>query len=108
MKTLRTKPNQASLSNAAPRKRNTLQQRLLYTIIPIVLLPLFITGAVEYIYTSNRERDQALERLKENSELMRQGTDIFLNSRLNYSQVLVESPDVFNLFERAAVKASRS
>jgi methyl-accepting chemotaxis protein PixJ len=85
---------------AKPRDRQPLQKRLLFTILPTVILPLLIAGGLGFASSRERGRNSELERLQSGAFSTRQATASFLNAKLSSIKVYVQNPDVQALIKQ--------
>jgi methyl-accepting chemotaxis protein PixJ len=82
------------MNTPTTRHRQPLQKRLLFTILPTVILPLLIAGGLGFASSQERGRKSELERLQSGAFLTKQATTSFLNAKLGAMKVYVQNPEV--------------
>jgi methyl-accepting chemotaxis protein PixJ len=74
--------------------RQTLQKRLLLTILPTALLPVIIAGVWGFASSRENSRNSELERLQSGAFLTKQATNSFLDAKLRVIRTFTQSPAV--------------
>ncbi len=98
MNTQQTQTNDAlSLEST----RQPLRQRLLITLLPTILIPLFIAGLFGYNTASNRGREEKLQQVQQDGLLTAQNTSALFDEKLRVANLLGQNPLSKKAFDRA-------
>jgi methyl-accepting chemotaxis protein PixJ len=99
----------AATSVPAPTKpQQTLRQRLLLTILPSILIPLFIAGLLGYGTARNRGRESELGHVQQDAFLTAQNTSAIFQEKIRVAELIGQSPTAQALFQRAASQVAES
>lgn len=81
----------------APRSKGvSLRQRLLMTILPVVLVPLVLAGAIGYRIVEQRSEERVQEQLENQALLTSEGATAVLEDLLDLPRAIAASPLVVN------------
>jgi methyl-accepting chemotaxis protein PixJ len=81
-------------------QRQPLRQRLLTTLVPSILVPLFIAGFLGYTTARNRGRDAELANLKKESNLTADNINALFEEKLRVADTIGQSPSIRSTFRR--------
>ncbi|MGF1521349.1 MAG: GAF domain-containing protein [Leptolyngbyaceae cyanobacterium] len=85
------------IGGSAPRSKEvSLRQRLLLSILPVVLVPLVLAGAIGYRIIEQRSEEQVQEQLENQALLTSEGATAVLEDLLDLPQAIAASPLVVN------------
>jgi methyl-accepting chemotaxis protein PixJ len=82
-------------------KRQTLPRRLLFTLLPVVLIPLVLAGALGYNVSRNRGRETELQRIQKTAAGSSLTTQGVLKQQTNLVDIMANSPNVLGLLAKA-------
>ncbi|AFY68893.1 methyl-accepting chemotaxis sensory transducer [Thalassoporum mexicanum PCC 7367] len=108
-KTAKRKKKQESTKQKQPRSlrksANTLQNRLLLTVLPTVLIPLAIASGVAIQSTQNQAKETFLNNLEKGVFLTSEATEEFLENAFESTDLLTANPLVLNSLTAGTQKA---
>jgi methyl-accepting chemotaxis protein PixJ len=81
-------------------QRQPLRQRLLTTLVPSILVPLFIAGFLGYTTARNRGRDAELANLKKESNLTADNINALFEDKFRVADTIGQSPSIRSTFRR--------
>jgi methyl-accepting chemotaxis protein PixJ len=81
-------------------QRQPLRQRLLTTLVPSILVPLFIAGFLGYTTARNRGRDAELANLKKESNLTADNITALFEDKFRVAETIGQSPSIRSTFRR--------
>jgi methyl-accepting chemotaxis protein PixJ len=97
IRSLRSLKTQARQFNRA----QTLPRRLLLTLLPVVLIPLLLAGALGYNTSRNRGRETELKRIQKTSSSSSFTTQSIVKQQADLIEIMYRSPDVLALFAKS-------
>jgi methyl-accepting chemotaxis protein PixJ len=86
----------------------TLPRQLLLTLLPVVLVPLFLAGGLGYNASRSRGRETELQRVQQNSSVVSLSTKSIFKSRQDIIDIIRQSPEVLALFAKSAATVDRN
>ena len=89
------------------KKGVTLRSRLLFTILPTVLLPLIIATGIDYKLSENRIKTTVLEELKANTLLASAEIDTFIRDSFVINNIVTANPDLIQSMEEGDKQAQK-
>jgi methyl-accepting chemotaxis protein PixJ len=90
-----------SQSTLSQSTRQPLRLRLLITLLPTILVPLFIAGLFGYHTASNRGREEQLRQLQQDGSLTAQNTSALFDEKLRLANLIGQNPLARAAFDRA-------
>jgi methyl-accepting chemotaxis protein PixJ len=99
--------NQSTLSQStlSQSTRQPLRLRLLITLLPTILVPLFIAGLFGYNTASNRGREEQLRQVQQDGLLTAQNTSALFDEKLRLANLIGQNPLARAAFDRAKTQA---
>ncbi len=97
IRSLRSLKTQARQFNRA----QTLPRRLLLTLLPVVLIPLLLAGALGYNASRNRGRETELKRIQKTSSGVSLTTQSIVKQQADLVEIMRHSPDVLGLLAKS-------
>jgi methyl-accepting chemotaxis protein PixJ len=102
MNTQQSQPTTAlSQSTLSQSTRQPLRLRLLITLLPTILVPLFIAGLFGYNTASNRGREEQLRQVQQDGLLTAQNTSALFDEKLRLANLIGQNPLARAAFDRA-------
>jgi methyl-accepting chemotaxis protein PixJ len=100
--------NPVLTSNLQSSQRQTLRQRLLITLLPTILIPLFITGFFSYNLARNRGRESELARLQKDASLTARNINALIDEQLRVASLIGLDPSVRKALARTQEQVKTS
>jgi methyl-accepting chemotaxis protein PixJ len=82
-------------------RAQTLPRRLLLTLLPVVLIPLLLAGALGYNASRNRGRETELKRIQKSSSGVSLTTQSIVKQQADLIEIMRHSPDVLGLLAKS-------
>ena len=77
-----------------PIRVTTLRNRLLVSVLPVVVIPLFIASTIGYKITENRAKNQILTSLEKNTVLAEEAVEFFIENSYEAIDLIAANPQI--------------